>query len=91
MSIVTNWDTFHWPGKYPVRKMLLYMYVKADNPTSGSFSRISPVMRSCPGTFVERSLLITTFTSGTVNFLIGIAGSLFIPNGCGVSCLSLLV
>jgi hypothetical protein len=45
LSIVTIWDTFHCPGKYPVRKMLLYMYVIADNPISGSFLRISPVMR----------------------------------------------
>ena len=71
--------------------MLLYMYVLADNPTFGSFLRISPVMRSYPGAFVERSLLIATLTSETVNFLIGFAGSLFIPSGCGVSCLLLLV
>ena len=86
---MTIWDTFHCPGKYPVRKMLLYMYVTADNPTSGSFLRISPAMRSYPGAFVERSLVIATLTSGTVNFLIGVAGSLLVPSGCGVSCLSL--
>jgi len=88
---VTTWDTFHCPGKYPVRKMLLYMYVIADNPTSGSFLRISPVMRSYPGAFVERSLLIATLTSATVNFSIGVAGSLVVPSGCGVSCSSLPV
>ena len=49
--------------------MLLYTYVIADNPTSGNFLRISPVMRSYPGTFVERSLVIATLTSATVNFL----------------------
>jgi len=38
-------------GKYPVRKMLLYMYVIADNPTSGNFLRIAPVMRSYRGAF----------------------------------------
>ena len=85
------WDTFHWPGKYPVRKMLLYIYVIADNPTSGSFLKISSVMRSYSGPFVERSLLITTLTTETVNFFIGIAGGLFIPSGCGLSYLSLLV
>jgi hypothetical protein len=43
------------------------MYVIADNPTSGSFLWISPVMRSYPGAFVEGSLLIATLTSVTVN------------------------
>jgi len=47
-------------------------------------------MRAYPGAFVERSLLIATLTSETVNYLIGIASNLFIPSGCGVSCLSLL-
>ena len=67
------------------------MYVIADNPTSDGLVRISPVMRSYPGAFVERSLLIATLTSETVNFLVVIAGSLFIPSGCDVSYLSLLV
>jgi hypothetical protein len=52
------------------------MYVIADNPTFGSFLRISPVMRSYPGAFVARSLLIATLPSVTVHFLIRIAGSL---------------
>ena len=84
-------DTFHCPGKYPVRKILLYMYVIADNPTSGTFLRISPVMRSYPGAFVVRRWLIAALTSATVNFLIGVAGSLLVPSVCGVSCLSLPV
>jgi len=88
---VTIWDTFHCPGKYPVRKMLLYMYVIADNLTFGSFLRTSPVTRSYPGAFVERSLLITTLTSATVNFLIGVASSLIVHSGCDMSCLSLPV
>ena len=67
------------------------MYVIANNLTSGSFLRISPVMRSYPGAFVVCSLLIATLTSATVNFLIGVAGSLLVPSACGVSCLSLPV
>ena len=42
LSIVIIWDTFHRPGKYPVRKMLSYMYVIADNPTSGSIFKDFP-------------------------------------------------
>ena len=48
------------------------------------------MMISYPGAFVERSLVIATLTSATVNFLIGVAGSLLVPSGCGMSCLSLL-
>jgi hypothetical protein len=35
-SIVTIWDTFHCPGKYPVRRMLLKTYVIAEIPTCGN-------------------------------------------------------
>ena len=49
------------------------------------------MMRSCRGAFVECSLLIATLTLATVNFLIGVAGRLLVPSGCGMSCLLLPV
>jgi hypothetical protein len=49
------------------------------------------VIRSYSGAFVVRRCLIATLTSATVNFLIGVAGSVLVPSACGVRCLSLPV
>ena len=52
LSIAMICDTFHCPGKWPVRSMLLYMYVIAFSPISGRCLRAVPVMRSYPGAFI---------------------------------------
>jgi hypothetical protein len=53
--IVTIWETFHWPGKYPVLRTLSNSWVIAHMPTSGSYFNILPVIRSYPGVFFGRS------------------------------------
>jgi hypothetical protein len=66
--------------------MLVKTYVRAEIPTCGNCLRISPVMRSYPGAFVERKRLIAALTSVTLKFLIADAGSTSVSSACSVCC-----
>ena len=63
------WETFHWPGKYPVLKTLLNIWVIALIPISGNSCTIFPVIRSCPEDVSEGSCFIADFISRSVNSL----------------------
>ena len=63
------WESFHWPGKYPVLKTLLNIWVISLIPISGYSCTIFSVIRSCSGAFFERNCFIADRTSGSVNFL----------------------
>ena len=47
------WKTFHRPGKYPVLKTLLKIWVTALIPISGNSFKTLPVIRSYPGAFLS--------------------------------------
>ena len=79
------WETFHWPGKYPVFKMLLNIWVIALIPTSGNSFKIFQVIRSCPGGFFESTCFIADRTSGCLNFLIGITNRPGVSRACRIS------
>ena len=72
--IVMIWETFRWPGKYPVLNTLLNMTVIALIPTYGDSFKILPVIRSCPGAFCGRSFLITDLSLVNLNILTGFPG-----------------
>jgi hypothetical protein len=65
--------------------MLLKTCVRAEISTCGNYLRISPVMTSYPGAFVERKRLIAALTSVTVKFLIGDVASTSVSSVCSVS------
>ena len=82
---MTIWETFHWPGKYPVLKTLLSIWVTALIPIYGNSCTIFPVIRSCPGACFEGNCLIADRTSGSVNFLSGVISRPGVSRACRIS------
>ena len=62
-----TWAYFHWSGKWPRRKMLLYIMVSTITAFLGSSFSIFPVMRSYPGDLCELVKLISLRTSAGVS------------------------
>ena len=58
------WETFHWPGMYLVLKTLLNILVIALIPISGNSCKIFPVIRSCPGDFLNVIVLLQIILQG---------------------------
>ena len=81
------WENFHWPGKNPVLKTLLNMWVIALIPTSDNSFKILPVIRSYPGAFFffERNHFIADLTSVSLNFVTGVTSRTGVATACRIS------
>jgi hypothetical protein len=79
------WETFLWPGNYPVLNILLKMRVIAFLPTSGNSFKIRPVISSYCGTFVGRNRFVINLTSEILNFLTGVFSRLGVSRACKIS------